>query len=290
MKSISLIGAGKVGTTLGKALSEAGYTIRSLSCATLPEAEESRRIIGHGEPSIDNIHTAQNGEILFISVPDDRIASVVQELDSSDIFWQEKTVFHCSGLLPSEVLKPLRTKGASTASFHPIQSFSNKHAASGIFQNTFFGLEGEEQAVTIGRKIVRDLGGRSIQIRPEDKPIFHAAFSITSNFFVVLLDSAVTLLKTSGLSEEKAVQILRPLLDGTLKNIKEENSVRSALTGPVIRGDGQTVKAHLGALKNFPDVEAIYRQLANRALEIAKEEKTLTARKIKELFRILEDR
>ncbi len=108
-------------------------------------------------------------------------------------------------------------------------------------------------------------------------------------FFVVLLDSAVALLKTSGLSEEKAVQILRPLLDGTLKNIKEENSVRSALTGPVIRGDGQTVKAHLGALKNFPGVEAIYRQLANRALEMAKEEKTLTARKIKELFRILED-
>ncbi|MEE8378249.1 MAG: Rossmann-like and DUF2520 domain-containing protein [Candidatus Aminicenantaceae bacterium] len=290
MKSFSLIGAGKVGTTLGKALSEAGYTIRSLSCATLPEAEESRRIIGRGEPSIDNIHTAQNGEILFISVPDDRITNVVQELDSSDIFWQKKTVFHCSGLIPSEVLKPLRAKGASTASFHPIQSFSNKHASSGIFQNTYFGLEGEEQAVTIGRKIVRDLGGRSIQIRPEDKPIFHAAFSITSNFFVVLLDSAVALLKTSGLSEEKAVQILRPLLDGTLKNIKEENSVRSALTGPVIRGDGQTVKAHLGALKNFPGVEAVYRQLALRALEMVKEEKTLTTRKIKELCRILEDR
>ncbi len=290
MKSFSLIGAGKVGTTLGKALSEAGYIIKCLSCATLQEAEESYHIIGRGEPSINNIHTAQNGEILFISVPDDRITNVVQELNTSDILWQEKTVFHCSGLLPSEVLKPLRTKGASTASFHPVQSISNKHAASGIFQNTYFGLEGEEQAVTTGREIVRDLGGRSIQIRPEDKPIFHAAFSITSNFLVVLLDSAVSLLKTSGLSEEKAVQILRPLLDGTLKNINEENILRSALTGPVIRGDGQTVKAHLGALKNFPSVEAIYKELAKRALEMAEEEKTLTAQKIKELYRILEDR
>ncbi len=290
MKSFSLIGAGKVGTTLGKALSEAGYNIKSLSCATLPEAVESRQIIGQGEPSINNIHTAQNGEILFISVPDDRIEDVVQELDSSDIFWQKKIIFHCSGLLPSDVLKPLRTKGASTASFHPIQSFSNKNAASGIFQNTYFGLEGEEQAVITGREIASDLGGHSIQIRPEDKPIFHAAFSMTSNFFVVLLDSAVALLKTSGLSEEKAVQILRPLLEGTLKNIKEENNIRSALTGPVIRGDGQTVKAHLGAIKNFPGIEAIYRQLANRALEMAKEEKTLTDQKIKELCRILEDK
>ncbi len=289
MKNISLIGAGKVGTSLGKALSEAGYTINSLSCATLTEAEESRRIIGHGEPSINNIHTAQNGEILFITVPDDRITNIVRELESSDLFWQEKTVFHCSGLLPSEVLKPLRTKGASTASLHPIQSFSFKCAAPSIFQNIYFGLEGEEQAVTIGQKIVHDLGGRSIQIQPDDKPIFHAAFSITSNFFVVLLDSAVALLKSSGLSEEKAVQILRPLLDSTLRNI-EESSIRSALTGPIIRGDGQTVKAHLGVLKKFPGVEDVYRQLALRALEMAKEEKTLTAMKIKELFRILEDR
>ncbi len=289
MKNISLIGAGKVGTSLGKALSEAGYTIKSLSCATLTEAEESRRIIGHGEPSINNIHTAQNGEILFITVPDDRITNIVRELESSDIFWQEKTVFHCSGLLPSEVLKPLRTKGASTASLHPIQSFSFKHATPSIFQNIYFGLEGEEQAVTTGQKIVRDLGGRSIQIQPDDKPIFHAAFSITSNFFVVLLDSAVTLLKSSGLNEKKAVQILRPLLDSTLRNI-EESSIRSALTGPIIRGDGQTVKAHLGVLKKFPGVESVYRQLAHRALEMAKEEKTLTAMKIKELFRILEDR
>ena len=289
MRSFSLIGAGKVGTTLGKALSGAGYTIKSLSCVTLSEAEESRRIIGRGKPSINNIHTAQNGEILFITVPDDRITNIVRELDSSDIFWQEKTVFHCSGLLPSEVLKPLRTKGASTASFHPIQSFSFKHAAPSIFHNTYFSLEGEKQAVTTGRKIIRDLGGHSIQVQPDDKPIFHAAFSITSNFFVVLLDSAVALLKSLDLCEEKAVQILRPLLDGTLRNV-EESSIRSALTGPIIRGDGQTIKAHLGALKKFPGVEDVYRQLAVRALEMAKEEKTLTAQKIKELFRILEDR
>ena len=104
MKSFSIIGAGKVGTSLGRALVEAGYTIKSLSCLTLTEAKESQRIIGKGEPSKNNIHAAQNGEILFITVPDDRITDIVQELDFSDIIWQEKTVFHCSGLLPSEIL------------------------------------------------------------------------------------------------------------------------------------------------------------------------------------------
>ena len=289
MKSFSIIGAGKVGTSLGRALVEAGYTIKSLSCLTLAEAKESRRVIGHGESSKNNIHTAKNGEILFITVPDDRITDIVQELDFSDIIWQEKTVFHCSGLLPSEVLSPLRTKGASTASFHPIQSFSFKHAAPSLLKNVYFGLEGQEKAVITAKNIAHDLGGRSIQISPEDKPVFHAAFSMTSNFFVVLLDSAVALLKSSGLSEEKAVQILYPLLDGTLKNILDSR-IRSALTGPIIRGDGQTVKAHLGVLKKIPGVKDVYRQLAVRALEMAKEEKTLTAQKIKELSRILEDR
>ena len=289
MKNFSIIGAGKVGTSLGKALIDAGYTIKFLSCLTLAEAEESRRIIGQGEPSNNNIHTAQDGEILFITVPDDRIKDIVQELDSSNIIWQEKTVFHCSGLISSEVLGPLKKKGARTASLHPIQSFSFKHAAPSLLHKAYFGLEGEEEAVTLAKKIVHALGGHSIEISPDNKPMFHAAFSMTSNFLVVLLDSAVTLLKSSGLSEEKAVQILHPLLEGTLSNILD-NRIRSALTGPIVRGDGQTIKAHLDALKEFPGIEDVYRHLAVRALEIAKEEKTLTAQKIKELFRILEDR
>jgi predicted short-subunit dehydrogenase-like oxidoreductase (DUF2520 family) len=222
-------------------------------------------------------------------VPDDRIKDIVQELNCSDILWSGKTVFHSSGLLPSEVLHPLRTKGASTASFHPIQSFSNKYAAPSLFQNIYFGLEGEEEAVSLAKNIVHALGGHSIEISPDDKPIFHAAFSMTSNFFVVLLDSAVTLLKSSGLSEEKAIQILHPLLAGTLSNIMDSR-IRSALTGPIIRGDGQTVKAHLEALKKFPGIEDVYRQLGVRALEMAIKEKTLTSQKIKELLQILEDR
>lgn len=289
MKSFSIIGAGKVGTSLGKALVDAGYTIKFLSCLTLEEAQESCRIIGQGEPSNNNIHTALNGEILFITVPDDRIKDVVQELDSSNIIWQEKTVFHCSGLVSSGILEPLNKKGAQTASFHPIQSFSQKHAAPSRYQNIYFGLEGEEEAINTAKIIAHDLGGRSIRITSEDKPLFHAAFSMTSNFFVVLLDSAVALLKSSGLSEEKAVQILQPLLEGTVNNISD-NRIRTALTGPIVRGDGQTVKAHLSALKKFPEVKDVYRQLANRALEIAKEDKTLTEQKIKELSRILEDR
>ena len=289
MKSFSLVGAGRVGTSLGKALSEIGYTLKSLSCATQREAEETRRIIGKGKPSTDNIDTAQNAELLFITVPDERIEPVVQELASSPLSWQNKTVFHCSGFLPSAVLQPLKTKRASTASLHPIQSIPSKETAPSVFQNIYFSLEGEKRAILLGQKIVHDLGSRSIQIKPEDKPCFHAALSISSNFLVVLIDSVLNLLKSAGLSETKAIQILRPLLNGTLRNISN-NNVRTALTGPLIRGDRQTVYAHLEALKKFKDLEDLYRHLATMALDKIGKEKALPTKKIKELRRILEDR
>jgi len=291
MKNFSIIGAGKVGTSLGNALAKSGYILKSLSCLTLAEAEESYRIIGQGESSENNIQTAQSGNILFITVPDDRIKEIVRELSTANIIWQEKIVFHCSGLLPSAVLGPLKEKGARTASFHPIQSFPNKHTAPSLFQDIYIGLEGEEEAIHTAKEIVQNLGGNSLRISSEDKPKFHAAFSMTSNFLVVLFDAAVNLLKSSGLSEDKAVQILKPLLEGTVNNIVDSPTcIRSALTGPIVRGDGQTVIAHLSALEKFPEVESVYRQLALKTVALAKEEKTLSEQKIKELFRILEDK
>jgi predicted short-subunit dehydrogenase-like oxidoreductase (DUF2520 family) len=289
MKSIAIIGAGKLGTSLGKALSKAGFTITSLSCSTLPSARESRRIIGQGEPSANNIETARRGEILILSVPDDEINTVVQELESADNLWTGKLVFHCSGRIPAEILSPLQKKGASTASLHPIQTFSQKDTDVKIFQNTHISLEGDETAVLTAKKIVLRIGGHPIVIKAEDKPLYHAALSLSSNFFVVLLDTAVTLLRSSGLDDALALRILLPLMEGAFQNVKTSD-IRSSLTGPVIRGDKNTVRAHLEALQTYPEIQEIYRKLAAQALEIAKGKKRLSDKKIKELTQILEDR
>ncbi len=287
MNEISIIGAGRLGTSLGSALSKKGYKIKSLSCRTSLSAEESRKIIGEGMASTDNIRTAREGDIIILCLPDEEILKVTKELVDAPINWSEKFIFHCSGLLSSEILKPLKAKGALTASIHPVQSFAHKRTPPEQFENIYFGLEGETKALDESQKIIQKLGGRSFIIEAKNKILYHTACSIASNFFVVLLDTASSLLHQAGLQEEQAFQVLLPLVKGTLHNVKKFD-IHTSLTGPVIRGDKATVEKHLEALRKFPLLYEMYRRLAFQALEIARREKKLSAQKIKALKDLLE--
>lgn len=276
MKTIAVIGAGRLGTSLGFALSRRGYAVKAISAGTASEAEESRNIIGQGTAQTDNIQTAGCGDIVILTVPDDVIAEVVKELDSSNLKWANKFIFHCSGLHPSGLLKALADKGALTASVHPNQSFPGKSHDPDAFKGVYFALEGGNEALTVAGKIVRDLNGRPFIIQKDDKPLYHAACSIASNFFVALFDTSVSLLKQCGLKEETGRDILLPLVEGTLQNVKKINTSK-ALSGPIIRGDYKSVKSHLDALKEYPEIYRVYVSLAAQALEIAARSKQISA-------------
>lgn len=286
MMDISIIGAGRLGTSLGYALSKKGYRVKALSCKSLPSAKESRKIIGEGMPLTDNSEAARRGELVILCVPDEVIKKVSKELAASSIKWSEKFVFHCSGLHTSEILKPLKRKGTMTASFHPVQSFSQKRPGRKQFKGIYFGLEGCSEALSLGKKVVRHLGGHFIILQPEDKPLYHTACSIASNFFVVLLDMAISLLEGIGFKNEEASQILLPLVKGTLHNVKKFN-IGPSLTGPVIRGDRKSIEKHLDSLRNLPFYQEVYSKLASQALEIAKREKKLSPQKITALRNLL---
>jgi predicted short-subunit dehydrogenase-like oxidoreductase (DUF2520 family) len=289
MNNVSIIGAGRLGTSLASALSKKGYRIKALSCKRRSSAEESRKIIGEGRALADNVQAARLGESVFLCLPDEEMEKVVAQLAASNIDWSKKLVLHCSGLLSSAVLKPLKDKGALTASFHPLQSFSRKRTAAEHFRGIYFGLEGCSQALRPARKIVGQLGGHPLLLQAKDKAAYHSACSIASNFLVVLLDMAVSLLKGIGLSEEKAFQVLLPLIEGTLHNVKKFN-IGTSLTGPVLRGDLKSVKKHLKALRTFPSFHETYRKLAEQALEIAKREKRLSSPRIRAMKNLLEGR
>lgn len=288
MIDVAIIGAGNLGTALGYALSRKGYRIKALSCQTLPSARKSLQIVGKGKAFTDNLQAAKQGKLIFICVPDSEITKVIKELTQSSIPWKEKYVFHCSGLVSAEALKPLKVKGASTASFHPVQSFSQKKGGAKQFEGIYFGLEGDKRALELAQKIARHLGGYSIIIRGKDKALYHAACSVASNHFIVLMDVAVSLLKFIGFEEKQASEIVLPLIQGTLQNIKEFDA-ESSLTGPIIRGDQESVEKHLDALRKYPGYFEIYRSLATQALEIAKKRK-LPPEKFKALKSLLEEK
>lgn len=287
MKKIAIIGAGKVGTSLGCALKRKGHTITSVSCNSLASAQESSRIIGCGRPSINIAETARSGDVIFITVPDDKISGVASKLEESDTLWQEKTIFHCSGLHPAAILKPLQDKGAQAASVHPIQAFPAKKPHLEAFQGIFFGLEGDKKALTLARSLVNDIGGRPLNIHSRHKSLYHAACTISSNFLVVLLDTAVFLFKEAGIDERQAAEALYLLTAGTIENIKNLG-IGSALTGPLVRGDEETLRKHLAALETYPGIKELYKRLARQSLHMPQVKKALTGEKIKTLSQVLE--
>jgi predicted short-subunit dehydrogenase-like oxidoreductase (DUF2520 family) len=284
-----IIGAGRLGTTLGYALTKKGYSIEAISCRRSSSAEESRRIIGQGVQSTDNLQAAKQGDLIILSVPDDVIEAVVSELASSDIDWAEKTVFHCSGYHSSGALSALRKKGALTASLHPVQTFPKKEADESVFHGIYFGLEGEEDAVYKAKEIVRSLGAEYVLLDAQAKPLFHAACSVASNHLAALLGMSSSMLEKAGLDEELSLKIVFPLVQRTLQNVKKIGA-SAALTGPLIRGDQKTLLSHLRSLDDTPDYSNPYKSLARLVLQMAERDGRLPSEKIKTLRDLLEDK
>lgn len=282
---VAIIGAGRLGASLGYALRRKGYAIKAFSCRSGNSARESQKIIGAGRPSTDNVETAKRGSLVFLCLPDKILDPVCRGLSQSQLDWSKRYVFHTSGLQSSGLLQPLEEKGAFTASLHPVQSFAQKTADLTQFEGIYFGLEGCPEAQSLGKKIVGRLGGQALLLDVEDKPLYHAACSMASNLFVVLLEASSSLLGEIGLKENPA-QILLPLVQGTLHNVKKFD-ISSSLTGPVVRGDHDSVEEHLRSLRAFPKYREIYATLSTHMLDMVKEDGRLSAKEIKALKKLL---
>lgn len=265
MKSFSIVGTGRVGTAIGRALAAKGWTPRALCDRDLKTARESRRLIGGGVATDEIRRAGRGGDVVFISVPDGAVATVAAELAGAGEIWTGRVVFHTSGILPARVLEPLRKKGAAVASAHPAQTFPGKDVRIGHFKGVFWGLEGDEDALRTALRMVRSLRGRALLLAEEDKPLYHAACSLASNAFVALERTAAGLLAGTGISETWAAAVLFPLVQGTLQNVKNLGWEK-ALTGPIARGDVETVREHLKALEDHPETRKVYTALGRRTL------------------------
>jgi predicted short-subunit dehydrogenase-like oxidoreductase (DUF2520 family) len=287
--SVSIIGAGRLGTSLGSALKSKGYPIRAVSCRTQASAEESRRFIGEGRPLTDNREAASGSRLVLLTVPDDTLSDVVDELCASPRDLSGVCFLHTSGLLSSRILRPLAAMRARTGSLHPMQSFPDKQTPSGHFSGIYFGMEGEAEALAISAGIINDLGGYALKLNAEDKPLIHTACSMVSNLLVPLLSEAGALLQETGVTHSPKLGILLPLAQGTLQNVKKLDS-SGALTGPIARGDFHTIESQIKALNNHPQALRIYRELGRAALGMARDSGTVSREDFERISALLEDR
>jgi len=279
---LSIIGTGRLGTTLALALAARGYTVRSLVARRVQSARKAASLLDADVQVLaaKNLRSLIEAGLFLITVPDDQIAGVARELSEIDVD-RNVTALHTSGALSSDVLVPLREKGWHTGSIHPLMSVSGTRDGEASLRGAFWSVEGDRSAVRIGKKIVRDLGGNSFSILSKDKPLYHAAAVMVSGNVTALFDVALEMLGECGLDRKTARAILLPLIASTVRNLETKDPAQ-ALTGTFSRGDVATVKRHLAAMKNS-EVRSLYRILGNRSLEMAGLNKDL-ARQIRKVL------
>jgi predicted short-subunit dehydrogenase-like oxidoreductase (DUF2520 family) len=197
----------------------------------------------------------------------------VQEVRRVDPFSAGKTprvAAHLSGALGSSVLAPLRRLGASVASLHPVKSFSEDPRASADLTGTVATIEGDASALETLESLAATLGMKTVRIRSEFKPLYHAAACIASNYMVTLFALSLSLMESCGMEENIARAALSQLVRGTAQNLTDRPPGR-ALTGPIARGDVQTIRGHIEALRSLKNcsAESVYRMLGLETVDLA---------------------
>ena len=258
---IGIIGAGRVGTTVGKYLKEKGCCITGIYSKTLEHAKETAEFIGvaYYEKLVELLDLS---DTLFIATPDGEIGNLWGCMKEYNL--QGKLICHFSGSLSSDVFVSYEGTGASVCSVHPIYAFSNKFSAYQNFSKVSFTMEGPGALQM--KAFFEGLGHKVRLIEKQDKIKYHAAMSLASNHVLALIYTSVQLLKDCGFEEKEAYEALQHIVSENVKAGMELGAVK-ALTGPVERNDKDTVKKHLQVLSE-EDTE-IYKALGKKLIEIA---------------------
>lgn len=225
--------------------------------------------------------------IVIIAVPDGAIASVVGEMTACGTVGEGDVVAHTSGLESSDILAPLRSLGARVCSMHP--AFSFPEAFQEGLDGVPFAVEGDGEACGTVERVIDVLGGKTVRIVKEDKARYHLGCTMASNFLVTLAGEVDWLWK--DVRGVDSVAYALPLIHATLKNIRHRGPV-AALTGPIARGDADTVRAHLELLASLDrDRLCAYIGLGRLTLRLASEAGLPGPRRreIESLFREFED-
>jgi len=271
--NISLIGAGTLGSQLARALKNAGYRIDSIISRTKASAMQLANAIEVEKYGNDVHQISEDTNLILIATNDSQISAVANKLSEQKLQHQHLFVVHFSGALSSSALMPLQQKAAVCLSLHPFQTFAQIHqgAEQSRLFNCSFGLESPSRiGVELGKKLAHDLGGKAILIPKEAKTRYHIAAVMISNYLVTLSSLSAEIFSTMGLNEKEAFEVFEPILHQSLANMKDSESLRDALTGPIERGDASTIKKHLAELdEKMPHLIPVYSMLAMETVRIA---------------------
>ena len=267
--AIALIGPGRAGSALARGLSAAGYRVTAVQGRHPENAERLAGELG-ARASRTAAGALELADLTILAVPDGAIAPLSLELADSICNAAGKSAVHLSGAQDRSPLSPLKAMGIRTGVFHPLQTFSRRPESVGNLQGTAIGIEADSPLKDVLERMALDLGGEPFALDEVDRGRYHAAAVLAANYPITLLFEAERLMASAGVGPEVAHRGLLALLRGAVSNLNGSRP-RDALTGPAARGDTETMRRHLESLAGDPDLDEIYRLLAERTKRLAKE-------------------
>lgn len=275
LPDLAIIGPGKVGTSIALLAKRNGYHIAAIGGRDHEKCQEAASVIGGDVKACTPAEATALAMFVLITVSDDAIESLVADLARNKAFAKHQVVTHVSGALGSEVLTPAKQLGAKIGSAHPLQMFPSVQAALAAMPGSHWYLEGDYDALKALEKLVERIGGLPHVIEGGNKTLYHCASVVASNYLTTLMDLALNIAERAGLERESAWESLSPLVHATIANVSKSGTA-NALTGPIARGDVETVRRHLEALKKEdPEISKIYQMLGERTIQLALQKGTI---------------
>jgi len=271
-ESVAIIGPGRMGLALGMALFETGtadrisFFGRSLDAPPHPLFDRSSEdIVIEYRMGLPPPHRGTTAVIL--AVPDTALAEVAWNLAGAGPAPPGCAALHLSGALSVDPLTPLHDAGYAVGSMHPLQTVADPWHGDNRLDGVSFAVAGEPSAVRTARRLVDGMGGNSLVIPTALRPLYHAAAVMASNYIVTLVAAASAALGEAGVPDEDRLPALLPLVQGTVDNLRHLG-VAAALTGPIARGDADTVRLHLARLSG--DARTLYCALGQETVRLAR--------------------
>lgn len=265
--SIAIVGSGRVARALGRVLGEAGAEVRAIASRDLSHARAAALFIGGAKiEAVQFSAIPRHASRVLIAVNDAAVSEVAERLAQAGF---AGIALHTAGSQGPGALAPLAARGVATGVLHPLQTFPTPEQGAAALPGSYFAVSGDAAAVAWGKQLIDIARGHTLSIAPERWPLYHAAAVMASNYQVTLFDAALEILEQAGVPRPEGLAALAPIARSTLENLLRLGP-EDALTGPISRGDVETVRSNLRALAaTSPETRELYKAAGRRTLPLA---------------------
>lgn len=289
--NVAIVGAGKVGTVLGKLLAERGDKIVAVVSRTNKSASKAGKFIRCKNVSTSLAAIPPKTDLVLITTPHGAIEEVAHKLASvAHLRFKKLTVCHASGMLTAEALEPLAKKGAVVFSFHPLQTFPREYDVKEIVPSVrgiYYGVDGSAKGIRQAKLLAKKLKGKTILIKPEMRAFYHAACVVASNHLTTMLWILEQMFAEMKTGAKKFYPVFEPIINATLRNAAKTGPAK-ALSGPIARGGVETLSEHFESLQRFaPNVVPYYGSVSAETTRLAEAKGSIDQEQARALYNVI---